>query len=211
MIRTGSLCTGYGGLDLAAHAALGGDLAWAADIDTAAAAIIKCRFPSVPNLGDIKAADWSSVAPVDMLTAGFPCQDVSCAGARAGLREGNRTGVWSSVARAIGELRPPLVLLENVRGLLSAGADGYVEQCPWCLGDSEEEHALRALGAVLGDLADLGFDAEWTVVSAAEADACHLRKRVFIIAWPAANTEHDGRAASPPGGGGQLQVPGQRA
>lgn len=113
------------------------------------------------------------------------CQDVSCAGARKGLRAGTRTGVWSHVAEAIAVLRPPLVLLENVRGLLSAGADSNVEPCPWCLGDSGDESALRALGAVLGDLADLGFDAEWQVVSAADAGAPHRRERVFILAWPA--------------------------
>src|ERR1700733_1479821 len=88
--RTGSLCTGYGGLDLAAHEVLGGELAFVADNDPGASAVLSHRFPSVPNLGDISTVDWAAVAPVDVLTAGFPCQDVSCAGARAGLREGNR-------------------------------------------------------------------------------------------------------------------------
>jgi site-specific DNA-cytosine methylase len=127
------------------------------------------------------------------------CQDVSCAGARKGLRAGNRTGVWSYVARAIGELRPSLVVLENVRGLLSAGADSDMEPCPWCVGDSGDESALRALGAVLGDLADLGFDAEWTLVSAADAGAPHRRERVFILAWPAADARGD-----EPGGHGAV-------
>lgn len=186
-MRTGSLCSGYGGLDLAVHAVLGGGLAWVADTDPGAAAILACRFPSAPNLGDIAAADWPAAEPVAVLTAGFPCQDVSCAGARKGLRAGTRTGVWSHVAEAIAVLRPSLVLLENVRGLLSAGADSDMEPCPWCLGDSGDEHALRALGAVLGDLADLGLDAEWEVVSAARGGAPHRRERVFILAWPAAD------------------------
>jgi DNA (cytosine-5)-methyltransferase 1 len=185
MTRTGSLCTGYGGLDLAVHAVLGAEPAWVADNDPGAAAILARRFPSVPNLGDITAVNWLAVEPVEILTAGFPCQDVSCAGARKGLRAGTRTGVWSWVATAIDVLRPQLVLLENVRGLLSAGADSNMEPCPWCLGDSGDESALRALGAVLGDLADLGFDAEWQVVSAADAGAPHRRERVFILAWPA--------------------------
>lgn len=115
-MRTGSVCTGYGGLDMAAHEVLGGELAWVADIDPGASAILAHRFPSLPNLGDISAADWSAVEPVDVLTAGFPCQDVSCAGGRAGLREGNRTGVWAYVARAIDELRPSLVVLEEREG-----------------------------------------------------------------------------------------------
>jgi DNA (cytosine-5)-methyltransferase 1 len=81
-VKTGSLCSGYGGLDLAVRSVLGGDLAWVADTDPGAAAILACHFPSVPNLGDISQVDWSSVEPVEVLPAGFPCQDVSCAGAR---------------------------------------------------------------------------------------------------------------------------------
>ncbi len=82
---TGSLCTGYGGLDAALHEVLGGELAWVADIDPGASAILAHRFPSVPNLGNISKTDWSVIEPVDVLTAGFPCQDVSCAGGHAGL------------------------------------------------------------------------------------------------------------------------------
>ena len=181
---------------MAVQSVMGGELAWVADNDPGASAILAHRFPSLPNLGDISAADWSAVEPVDVLTAGFPCQDVSCAGGRAGLREGNRTGVWAYVARAIDELRPSLVVLENVRGLLSAGADSDVEPCPWCLGESGNEHALRALGAVLGDLADLGYDAGWAVVSAADAGAPHRRERVFIVAWPAADPAGTRRGGS---------------
>jgi DNA (cytosine-5)-methyltransferase 1 len=186
--RIGSLCSGYEGLGLAVHEVLGGELAWVADNDPGAAAILAHRFPSVPNLGDITVTDWAAVEPVDILTAGFPCQDVSCAGGRAGLRVGNRTGVWAHVARAIDALRPSLVVLENVRGLLSAGADSDMELCPWCLGEAGDELALRASGAVLGDLADLGYDAQWVLVSAASAGAPHRRERVFFTAWPAADT-----------------------
>ena len=189
-MRTASVCTGYGGLDRAVHEVMGGELAWVADNDEGAAKILACRYPDVPNLGDITAIDWSAVEPVELLTAGFPCQDVSCAGGRAGLREGNRTGVWAYVARAIDALRPSLVVLENVRGLLSFGADSDVESCPWCLGEAGNQHPLRALGAVLADLADLGFDAEWLLVSAAEVGAPHRRERVFIVAWPAADAEN---------------------
>ena len=188
-MNIGSLCSGYEGLGMAVQAVLGGELAFVADNDPGASAILAHRFPSLPNLDDISAADWSAVEPVDVLTAGFPCQDVSCAGGRAGLREGNRTGVWAYVARAIDALRPSLVVLENVRGLLSAGADSDMEFCPWCLGESGTEHALRACGAVLGDLADLGYDARWEVVSAADAGAPHRRERVFIIARPTADAE----------------------
>jgi DNA (cytosine-5)-methyltransferase 1 len=187
-MKTGSLCTGYAGLDMAVHEVLGGELAWVADNDPDKSAILAYRFPGVPNLGDFGAVDWSAVEPVDVLTAGFPCKDISCAGQQAGLRKGNRSGVWYHVARAIAELRPPLVIIENVKELLSVGADSDVEPCPWCMGDTSAESAMRALGAVLADLAEIGFDAEWVSVPAASAGACHLRWRVFILAWPAADT-----------------------
>ena len=186
---TGSLCSGYLGLDLAVHEVLGGELAWVADNDPDKSAILAHHFPGVPNLGDISETDWSAVEPVDVLTAGFPCTDISCAGRRAGLRKGNRSGVWHFVARAIAELRPPLVVIENVKELLSERADSDMEPCPWCLGDTDPESAMRALGAVLADLAQIGFDAEWVSVPAAGAGACHLRWRVFILAWPAADTD----------------------
>jgi DNA (cytosine-5)-methyltransferase 1 len=75
--RIGSLCTGYGGLDLAVELVLGGQLAWYAETDRHAQAVLAARWPGVPNLGDIRTVDWASVEPVDVLTAGFPCQDYS--------------------------------------------------------------------------------------------------------------------------------------
>ena len=97
---------------------------------------------------------------VEVITGGFPCQDVSHAGKRAGLGEGTRTGLWAHMLAAIDTIRPRLVVAENVRGLLSARADSDMEPCPWCLGDPTAS-PLRALGAVLGDLADIGMDARW--------------------------------------------------
>jgi DNA (cytosine-5)-methyltransferase 1 len=75
--RTGSVCTGYGGLDLAVHAVLGASLAWYAETDRHACTVLAHRFPGVVNLGDIRTVDWTTVTPVDVLTAGFPCQDYS--------------------------------------------------------------------------------------------------------------------------------------
>lgn len=181
---TGSLCSGYAGLDSAVEAVFGGELAWVADPDPGAAAILAHHY-DVPNLGDISLVDWTQVPPVDVLTMGFPCQDVSLAGQRAGLRHGNRSGVWHHCVRAIASLKPRLVVIENVPGLLSSPADGDMEPCPWCLGDSGGEPPLRALGAVLADLAELGLDAEWTSVRASDVGACHQRNRVFVLAWPA--------------------------
>jgi DNA (cytosine-5)-methyltransferase 1 len=138
----------------------------------------------VPNFRDVSKVDWEAVEPVDILTGGFPCQDVSLAGSRRGLKDGTRSGLWSEFAKAIEVLQPGLVVIENVRGLLSANAHSNVELCSWCMGDNSTESVLRALGAVLGDLADLGYDAEWTGVHAADAGAPHNRFRVFIVAYP---------------------------
>jgi hypothetical protein len=118
------------------------------------------------------------------------CQDVSSAGRRAGLQPGNRSGIWSHCAYAIGVLRPQLVIIENVKGLLSARAHSDVEPCPWCMGNTTDK-CLRALGAVLGDLASLGYDAEWETLPASDAGCCHGRERVFIVAWPAAVQDPD--------------------
>ncbi len=195
--RIGSLFSGYGGLDLAVAQVLGGNIAWHCENDPAAARVLAHHWPDVPNLGDITAVSWTQVEPVDVLTGGFPCQDVSHAGRRAGLGPGTRTGLWSAMADAIDHLRPALVIAENVRGLLSVRADSDVEPCPWCLGDAEGEPALRALGAVLADLADLGYDAVWYGLRAADVGAPHGRWRVFLAARPARDTDSirgDGRS-----------------
>ncbi|MFC4607759.1 DNA cytosine methyltransferase [Streptomyces maoxianensis] len=94
--------------------------------------------------------------------------------------------MWNHVARAIEDLQPCLVVIENVRGLLSspAGSPGDVEPCPWCLGDPAGQPAVRALGSVLGSLADLRFDARWYVLRAADVGAPHRRERIFLVAWP---------------------------
>jgi DNA (cytosine-5)-methyltransferase 1 len=196
-VRIGSLCSGYGGLDLAAIAALGaGEVAWHAqyeppdkngkpDVHQWAARILAERFPGVPNHGDITAIDFRTVEQVDAVTAGFPCTDLSLAGEGAGLAPGTRSGIWTYVAGAVAVLRPRIVFIENVRSLTSATAHCELEPCPWCVGDHHEGPVLRALGAVLGDLADLGFDAEWICLPASGLGAPHERFRTFVAAWPA--------------------------
>ena len=191
-LRTGELFAGVGGLGMAVDEVFDAEPAWFAEFDTAPSKVLAYRYPGVPNHGDVTKVDWANVEPVDILCGGFPCQDVSLAGRRRGMRDGTRSGLWSEFARAIDIIRPEWVVIENVRGLLSADAAGSVEPCPWCLGDDGEQHALRALGAVLGDLAELGFDAEWTGLRAADIGAPHGRFRVFILAWPATNTESMG-------------------
>lgn len=187
----GSLFSGYGGLDLAAQSTFARPLAFVSDIEPGPCKILAHHYPDVPNLGDVTAVDWAPWRGlISVLTGGFPCQDVSTAGRRRGLIKGvTRSGLWGEMHRAITELRPEYVVIENVRGLLSATADSEVEPCQICLGDGTDGH-LRALGAVLGDLADAGYDARWCGLRASDVGACHQRFRVFILAYPANSTGH---------------------
>ena len=186
----GELFAGYSGAALGLKE-LWPDLTvkWVSDIEPASVRVLAHRFPDAPNLGDITTVDWSQVEPVDIITGGSPCQDLSHAGKRAGMKAGTRSGLWASMCDAIEALRPQLVVWENVRGALSAESTSNVEPCPLCVGD-EPGTVLRALGRVLGDLAELGFDAEWVTVRASDVGACHQRARVFVVAWPA---DSDGR------------------
>lgn len=186
----GSLFSGVGGLDLAVQAAPGGHIAWHAESDPHAAQVLTRHWPDVPNLGDVRAIDWHSADPVCVLTAGFPCQDLSVAGPRTGLATGTRSGLWRQTAGAIEALNPCLVVIENVRGLLSTRAGTptlrHVEPCPRCVGDRPGQPRMRALGVLLADLADLGYDANWTCLRASDVGASHRRERVFLTAWPQA-------------------------
>lgn len=189
-MKIGSLFSGAGGLDMAVEHVFGGRTVWHCEFDAAASKVLAHRYPGVRNLRDITAVDWSTVEPVDVLCGGFPCQDISSAGRQAGMGAGTRSGLWSEFARAIAELRPPLVVIENVRNLLSVRANRAVESSPNSMGDSGGGAVLRGLGAVLGDLSDLRYDAQWTTIAAASVGAPHKRERVFILAAPA---DHDRR------------------
>ena len=189
-MRIGSLFTGYGGLDMAVEQVFGATTAWVSDIDKGACKILAHRYPDVPNLGDITAIDWATVEPVDIITGGSPCQDLSHAGRRAGMTEGTRSNLWVAMREAIAQLKPSIVVWENVRGAFSAKADSDLGWQEGLLdGRSEEEkpakekdHTLRALGRVLGDLSDLGYDTQWYGLRAADISAPHGRFRVFVVA-----------------------------
>ena len=194
-LRFGALFAGYGGLEDGVQSVIGGVLAWYSEHEPpseknprpsqAAARIMEYHHPGVPNLGDITQIDWHKAAPVDVLTGGSPCQDVSTAGKRAGMRAGTRSGLWASMCDAIDILRPELVVWENVRGAHSSEADSSLEPCPGCVGDRDDGPVLRALGRVLGDLAELGYDAWWCGIRASDVGAPHGRYRVFVFATPA--------------------------
>ncbi|MEV0811085.1 DNA cytosine methyltransferase [Micromonospora sp. NPDC050200] len=154
------MCTGYGGLDVAVELVLGGRLAWYAETDRHARTVLEHHWPHVPNLGDIRTTDWTGVEPVDVLTAGFPCQDISNAGKRAGIT-GQHSSLWTHIADAVRVLRPPLVFVENVAALRRRGLD-----------------------VVEADLATLGYDTSWLCLRASDIGAAHRRDRLFLLAAP---------------------------
>ena len=164
-MKIGSLCTGYGGLDMAVEAYFGAKTIWVAEFDKYASQIIDLRW-ELPNYGDITKINWGEVDPIDILTAGYPCQPFSHAGHRKG--ENDKRHIWPDIKKAISELRPRIVILENVRGHLTLG-----------------------FKEVLQELTEIGYDATWTIIRASDVGAPHRRERIFVIAYPQ-RTDADG-------------------
>ncbi len=183
-LKVGSLFSGYGGLDLATTKVFDAEVVWHCEWEKAPSAVLDAQWPGVPNFHDVSKVDFTQVEPVDILTGGFPCQDLSVAGKRKGLTEGTRSNLWFEFHRAIVELQPKFVVIENVRGLLSGKANSELEPGSVGLEYKEGKPFLRAMGAVAGSLADIGYDCRWTTVRASDAGAPHRRERVFILAYP---------------------------
>jgi DNA (cytosine-5)-methyltransferase 1 len=180
-MKLGELFAGYGGLGLAVEEVFGAELAWVSEWESAPSKILAHHWPNVPNYGDVTKIDWANIEPVDIISGGSPCQDLSLAGKRRGMQDGTRSNLWESMREGIATIRPQYVVWENVRGALSAEAVSEMEQSEGRLGDGGGSN-LRAIGRVLGDLSDLGYDAEWRGLRAADVGACHARFRVFILA-----------------------------
>jgi len=181
-----SLFSGAGGGILAGQM-LGWRTVCAVEIDPYAAGVLVARqndgsLPPFPVWDDVCTFDgrpWRGI--VDVVSGGFPCQDISVAGSGAGI-EGERSGLWTEYARIIREVRPRFAFVENSPALTS-----------------------RGLGIVLGDLAALGYDAEWSVLGASDVGAPHIRKRIWFIAWDAANADRDQRETGSEQHGGRQQ------
>src|SRR6185312_2371907 len=140
-------CAGAGGLGLAVEEVFGAELAWYSEFAAAPSKVMAHHWPGIPNHGDMTTIDFTAVQQVDILSGGTPCQDLSHAGRRAGMRTGTRSGLWESMREAIATIRPKYVVWENVRGAYSAGASSEVEQCAGCMGDAGDgKPLLRALG-----------------------------------------------------------------
>ena len=157
-MRIGSLCTGYGGLEMGLASVFPNtELAFVSDIETHINTLLEHHHPDVPNLGDLTTIDWENIEPVDILCAGYPCQPFSEAGQRKG--EQDERAIFGYIADGISVLRPRNVLLENVAGHLTLGGVG-----------------------VITELTRLGYDSRWGIVRASDAGAPHRRARLFIWA-----------------------------
>lgn len=171
-LTCGSLFAGIGGFDLGFERA-GIKTIWQVEIDEYCRRVLARHFPDARRYHNIRRV--KRLAAVDIIAGGFPCQDISNAGNREGIR-GKRSGLWSEYLRIIRLVRPRYVVVENVAALLNRGID-----------------------VVLGDLAESGFDAEWDVLPACAFGAPHIRERIWLVAYPSqipTNTESHLRGAS---------------
>ncbi|XUZ27355.1 DNA cytosine methyltransferase [Streptomyces sp. RMIT01] len=160
-MATLELCAGYGGLGIAVEALTGDKVTVVAEVHKAACEVMKYRFPDAPNIGDVQYAPWVDLrGEVDTITAGFPCQDISNAGKREGIK-GERSGIWFNIAEGIRIIRPRYVYLENVGAIRNRGQ-----------------------AAVLSSLSEIGYDAVWTAIRASDIGAPHERLRWFCVAAP---------------------------
>lgn len=167
VLTVGSLFAGIGGLDLGLERA-GMRTVWVCESDPFCQFVLAKHFPSATRYADVRAVSAHQVEQVDVLVGGFPCQDISIAGNsyRGSGIDGKKSGLWSEFARLIRELRPSYAVIENASMLAQKGLD-----------------------RVLCDLADGGYDAEWSRLSASSLGAPHIRERIYIVAYP----HRDGR------------------
>lgn len=184
-VTVGSLFSGYGGLELGIQQVYpNAQVAWQSEIDKGCQRLLKQHYPNTPNLGDITKIDWHAVPRADIICGGSPCQDMSLAGLRAGMKQGTRSGLWEYMRQAVEVLQPAMVVWENVRGALSAPAtsNSSMESASGLVGDSSDQPVNRAVGRVLGDLTNLGYNACWSGLRASDVGACHHRYRIFLVA-----------------------------
>ena len=172
------LFSGIGGFSLGLERTGGFETVAFCEIEEFPRRVLAKHWPGVPIYDDVRTLNAERLAAdgisgPDVICGGFPCQDVSVAGDQLGL-DGERSGLWSEIARLAGELRPRYVLVENVANLLGLG-----------------------FGRVLGDLAALGYDAEWDCIPASYVGAWHRRDRVWVVAYPDQDSRREGRSQEP--------------
>lgn len=188
-LRVLDLFSGIGGFSLGLERTGGFETVAFCEIEPFPRKVLAKHWPGVPQYDDVRTLTADVLArdgiAVDVITGGFPCQDLSVAGKQRGMGEGTRSGLWSEIVRLIGELRPRYVIVENVAALLA--------------GPSEKRGGW--FGRVLGDLAECGYDAEWENIPAAALGAPHRRERVWLLAYPNSARQQQGNqevAGRPP-------------
>jgi DNA (cytosine-5)-methyltransferase 1 len=170
MLTVASFFSGIGGIDLA-FAWAGFDIRFQCEIDPYCQQVLKKwrvdYFPNAVIKGDIREVTKREVGKVDVIVGGFPCQDISIAGKREGIRRGNRSGLWFELLRIIRTVRPKVILLENVAAIAVPTDDG--QPAPGLI--------------VTATLAEIGYDCMWQFVRASDIGAPHQRERWFCIAY----------------------------
>jgi DNA (cytosine-5)-methyltransferase 1 len=175
-ITIGSCFAGIGGFELGLERGIpNSKTVWQIEQNKYCQTILQKHWPDATIYDDIREIDYEKMQTVDIICGGFPCQDISAAGKGKGIEHGDRSGLWRQMHRLINHIQPRVAVLENVPALL------------W---------KNRGMHIVLQDLASIGYDAEWCTISARQFGAPHLRKRVFIIAYPSSlsnRRQHDPR------------------
>lgn len=163
-LRVLDLFSGIGGFSLGLERTGGFKTVAFCEIEPFPRRVLAKHWPEVPCYDDVRTLTAERLRAdgicVDVICGGFPCQDISNAGRGEGIA-GQRSGLWSQIARLAGDLRPDFIIVENVSALLG-----------------------RGLGTVLGDLASLGYDAEWHCIPASAVGAPHQRDRLWLVAYP---------------------------
>jgi DNA (cytosine-5)-methyltransferase 1 len=171
-VKVLDLFAGIGGFTLGLERA-GFETVAFCEIDPYAQKVLRKNWPEVPIYDDVRTITADRLATdgigVDVITGGFPCQDISTAGRQAGI-EGERSGLWSECARLLGEIRPRYAIFENVTNLLNGDGGDWFKR-------------------VLGDISAIGYDAEWHCIPASAIGAHHHRDRIWIIAYPNSDSE----------------------
>lgn len=185
-LRVLDLFSGIGGFSLGLERTGGFETVAFCEIEPFPRKVLAKHWPEVPCYEDVRELTGARLAAdgitnIDVITGGFPCQDISVAGKLAGISEGTRSGLWSEIVRLVGELRPRYVIVENVANLLAGPS----------------ERPGRWFGRVLGDLAEVGFAAEWHCIPASYLGAWHRRDRVWILAYPDFIVRQQGIASKP--------------
>ena len=168
MIRVGSAFSGIGGFELGVEESwrhVGVETVWQIEKNKFCQKVLKKHWPNATLHDDITTIEPSSLEPVDVIIGGFPCQDISRAGKKKGVNEGEKSSLWWKLWNIIGYLRPKIVILENVSTIVSVGGSD-----------------------VLGALSEIGYDSEWSIVRASDFGAPHRRARWFCVAYHTSNT-----------------------